>query len=44
MFKLVQGYFFPKNEVWEKEYDPMFILYRYTQRRDFQSSLERFAQ
>ncbi|OTF78885.1 E3 ubiquitin-protein ligase UBR3-like protein, partial [Euroglyphus maynei] len=40
---LVQGYFYPKNEVWQNEYDPLFVLYRNAQRREFQASLERFA-
>ncbi|KAI2809956.1 E3 ubiquitin-protein ligase ubr3 [Blomia tropicalis] len=40
---LVQGYFYPKNHVWEHEYDPLFILYRNSYRRDFQTSLQRFA-
>lgn len=40
---LVQGYFYPKNDVWQNEYDPLFVLYRNAQRREFQASLERFA-
>lgn len=40
---LVQGYFYIKNEIWEQEYDPLFILYRNAYRRDFQSTLTRFA-
>lgn len=40
---LVQGYFYPKNEVWQNEYDPLFVLYRNALRREFQASLERFA-
>lgn len=40
---LVQGYFNVKNQVWEEEFDPLFILYRNAYRRDFQTSLQRFA-
>lgn len=31
-----------KNDIWDKEYDPLFVLYRNFQRKEFQSSLERF--
>lgn len=40
---LVQGYFYPKTKTWEEEYDPLCILYRNAMRRDFQTSLQRFA-
>ncbi|UXI22783.1 hypothetical protein NH340_JMT08726 [Sarcoptes scabiei] len=39
---LVQGYFYPKNDIWLNEYDPLFVLYRNWHRKDFQASLDRF--
>lgn len=41
---LVQGQFYPKNEIWEDEYDPIHVLLRAVHRRDYQASLDRFSQ
>lgn len=40
---LTQGCFYPKESIWLKEYDPLMVLTRYAFRKDFQSSLQRFA-
>ncbi|ROT84089.1 putative E3 ubiquitin-protein ligase UBR3 isoform X1 [Penaeus vannamei] len=37
-----QGMYIPKDEVWENLYDPIYVLLRAVQRRDFQASLDRF--
>ncbi|XP_042224390.1 E3 ubiquitin-protein ligase ubr3-like [Homarus americanus] len=37
-----QGMYIPRDEVWENLYDPIYILLRAVQRRDFQASLDRF--
>lgn len=34
--------YIPKDEVWENLYDPIYVLLRAVQRRDFQASLDRF--
>ncbi|CAL4116468.1 unnamed protein product, partial [Meganyctiphanes norvegica] len=39
-----QGMYIPKDEVWEHYYDPIYVLLRAVQRRDFQGSLDRFKQ
>lgn len=39
-----QGMYIPKDEVWEDYYDPIYVLLRAVQRRDFQGSLDRFKQ
>lgn len=41
---LQQGYYTLKPQVWEEEYNPIFVQYRFFQRRDYQVSLERFFQ
>lgn len=40
---LEQGLFVPLPIVWEKHYDPLHVLLRAVHRRDFQSSMDRFA-
>ena len=40
---LSQGMYFPKPEIWEKEYDPLHVLLRAVHRRDYQSSMDRFG-
>ena len=42
--QLVQGQFYPKADVWANEYDPIHVLLRAVHRRDYQSSMDRFAQ
>ncbi|KAK4316848.1 hypothetical protein Pmani_012025 [Petrolisthes manimaculis] len=37
-----QGMYIPRDEVWENHYDPIYVLLRAVQRRDFQASLDRF--
>ena len=37
-----QGMYVPKPEVWEAQYDPIYVLLRAVHRRDFQSSIDRF--
>ena len=39
-----QGMYSPKPEVWENLYDPIYVLLRAVQRKDFQNSLDRFKQ
>ncbi|CAD7090025.1 unnamed protein product [Hermetia illucens] len=41
---LEQGLFTPIDDVWEKYYDPLHVLLRAVHRRDFQSSMDRFAE
>lgn len=41
---LVQGQFYPKAEIWANEYDPIHVMLRAVHRRDYQSSMDRFAQ
>ncbi|XP_054165403.1 E3 ubiquitin-protein ligase ubr3-like isoform X2 [Oppia nitens] len=41
---LVQGQFYPKADIWLNEYDPIHVLLRAVHRRDYQSSMDRFAQ
>lgn len=41
---MVQGIYVPKAEIWEKEYDPIHVLLRAVQRRDFQASVDRYTQ
>jgi hypothetical protein len=41
---LHQGCYTLKPNVWENDYNPIHILYRYYQRRDYQQSLDRFFQ
>lgn len=41
---LQQGCYTLKPDIWENEYNPIHVLYRYYQRRDYQMSLERFFQ
>lgn len=40
---LSQGMFYPKSYVWENEFDPLHVLLRAVHRRDYQSSMDRFA-
>lgn len=37
-----QGMYIPRDKVWEDHYDPIYVLLRAVQRRDFQASLDRF--
>jgi len=37
-----QGMYLPKPFVWEKLYDPIYVLLRAVHRREFQTSIERF--
>lgn len=39
---LEQGLFMPTADVWERYYDPLHVLLRAVQRRDFQNSMDRF--
>lgn len=39
---LEQGLYVPKPIVWEEHYDPLHVLLRAVQRRDFQNSMDRF--
>ncbi|KAK2727488.1 hypothetical protein QYM36_008099, partial [Artemia franciscana] len=41
---LQQGMYVPKAEVWEKLYDPIYVLLRAVHRREFQSSMDRFTE
>lgn len=41
---LQQGSYTLKPSVWEDEYDPIYVQYRFYQKRDLQMSLERFFQ
>lgn len=40
---MLQGMFVPRAEVWEEEYDPIHVLLRAVHRREYQSSLDRYA-
>ncbi|XP_076043889.1 ubr3 ubiquitin ligase [Oratosquilla oratoria] len=37
-----QGMYIPKDQVWQNLYDPIYVLLRAVQRREFQTSLDRF--
>lgn len=39
-----QGMYAPKPEVWERRYDPLHVLLRSVHRRDFQTSMDRYAE
>lgn len=39
---LEQGLYVPKPIIWEEHYDPLHVLLRAVQRRDFQNSMDRF--
>ena len=39
-----QGLYIPKPCVWEKLYDPIHVLLRAVQRKDFQNSMDRFTE
>lgn len=39
-----QGMYAPKPPVWEELYDPIHVLLRAVQKRDFQTSLDRFTE
>lgn len=39
-----QGMYGPKPHVWEELYDPIHVLLRAVQRRDFQTSMDRFTE
>ncbi|XP_063233328.1 E3 ubiquitin-protein ligase Ubr3 [Bacillus rossius redtenbacheri] len=39
-----QGMYMPKPKVWEEMYDPIHVLLRAVHRRDFQTSMDRFAE
>lgn len=41
---LEQGLFIPVSNVWEEHYDPLHVLLRAVQRRDFQNSMNRFKE
>lgn len=41
---MLQGMYVPKAFVWENDYDPIYILLRAVHRRDFQTSMDRFAE
>lgn len=38
-----QGMYAPKPEAWERRYDPLHVLLRAVHRRDFQTSMDRYA-
>jgi E3 ubiquitin-protein ligase UBR3 len=40
--QMQQGMYSPKPESWEELYDPIYVLLRAVQRKDFQTSLDRF--
>ncbi|XP_075237272.1 ubr3 ubiquitin ligase isoform X2 [Lycorma delicatula] len=39
-----QGMYVPKGRVWEQLYDPLHVLLRAVHRREFQTSMDRFAE
>lgn len=39
-----QGMYSPKPHVWEEHYDPIHALLRAVQRKDFQTSVDRFSE
>ncbi|RZF33108.1 hypothetical protein LSTR_LSTR013279 [Laodelphax striatellus] len=39
-----QGMYVPKAAVWERVYDPLHVLLRAVHRRDFQTSMDRYAE
>ncbi|KAL0268005.1 UNVERIFIED_CONTAM: hypothetical protein PYX00_010107 [Menopon gallinae] len=39
-----QGMYAPKPQVWEELYDPIHVLLRAVQKRDFQTSIDRFTE
>lgn len=39
-----QGLYIPKPCVWKELYDPIHVLLRAVQRKDFQNSMDRFAE
>uniref|UniRef100_T1JNI2 E3 ubiquitin-protein ligase n=1 Tax=Strigamia maritima TaxID=126957 RepID=T1JNI2_STRMM len=41
---MLQGMYAPKDEIWERDYDPMYVLLRAVHRHDYQVSLDRFTQ
>lgn len=41
--KMRQGMYRPKPHVWEELYDPIHVLLRAVQRKDFQTSMDRFT-
>lgn len=38
-----QGMYCPKSDVWKNEFDPIHVLLRAVQRRDYQSAMDRFT-
>ena len=38
-----QGMYVPKVSVWERDYDPIYVLLRAMYRRDFQASMDRYT-
>ena len=40
---LQQGRYSPKPHIWETEFDPIHVLLRVMQRKDFQSSMDRYS-
>ena len=39
---MTQGQYFPKSLIWQEHYNPIHVLLRSNDRRDFQASIERF--
>ena len=38
-----QGMYCPKSDIWKNEFDPIHVLLRAVQRRDYQSAMDRFT-
>jgi E3 ubiquitin-protein ligase UBR3 len=41
---LKQGRYKPKDEIWLREYDPLYVMLRSVKRREFQESFDRYTQ
>ncbi|WAQ93484.1 UBR3-like protein [Mya arenaria] len=41
---LQQGTYVPKDELWEKEFDPVHVLLRAVYKNDFQSAMDRYSE
>ena len=38
-----QGMYVPKPELWEKLYDPLYVMLRAMYKKDFQASMDRYT-
>ena len=41
---MLQGTYVPKGNIWESDYDPLYVLLRVMYRRDFQASMDRYTE